>query len=90
MEDLLTDEAAIIEETFSFDDSQRFIENINAFLDHMEKVDPEMSKILRAHISKLLTGGDENERRAALAHFHAGVSSDLDVLMQIDGEEEGQ
>ena len=67
--------------SFSFDDTKSFDDNLNLFLDEMDKDDPEMSAILRANLSTISNAHDDQSRRAARIRFNGAVKVALDALL---------
>ena len=64
---------------FIFDSNKTFDENLTDFLTHLDGVDPECAKILRANLNVLL--GDGSQARANRAAFNEAVLKELDALV---------
>lgn len=75
---------------FKFDATKRFDENLESFLSYMEKEDPEMGAILRAHIDTLKGPVNEASRSSGRTSFNTSVLADLNDLLPTEngGEEE--
>ena len=69
---------------FLFDDSKRFAENCESFLDVLQAEDPQMTKILRDNWDALLAIVREGYRdQDARREFNAKVASALDALVTV-------
>ena len=71
-----------------FDETKGFDGNLETFLEHMEKVDPEMAKILSDNIDGLKSANDDRTRREARATFNSNVVTALDKLEEPDTKNE--
>lgn len=60
-------------------------ENVEAFLSHLDTIDPEMAALLRAHIGKLLPLPDDGARKnRARSSFNSAILAALEVLESPD------
>lgn len=67
---------------FEFQNGASFDENMEAFIDHLDEIDEEMSAVLRANLSLLVSivkNGEKNS--SARIKFNASVLAALDEIL---------